>query len=445
MRHQRIATTTVIAIASLLGLYNRAPADLVSDLENYYSFDHPNRPARDQSGNDQHGTVTGTNWVVDDQRGGALEYQYGTTDVVTAPLANIDGSGFTFSMWAKRVNAGGNAGLFTAIDDTQPANKTIGGWVNSSDQVWGRVLSGGMPTLPRTSPLTAGTWTHLAFRGGETPPGSGTYEYKVFVDGQPTTSKVSYSGTLDQTVNQLLVGRQGTESWNGRLDDFRAYSRALSDAEINDLYNLDTTGRGYAYRVAFDFDVGGGPTQDGFTSIGTGTPTNEASMLGSTLDITGAWTGVRNRGLIDDPVVPAKGDLTEHRYADVLRDFAYDSALFSLELRDLAPNARYELTIFSYDRYSNDGTQSAWYQDAISGSPLYVHTNDMDNPDSGLFTLELLSDSSGMIRLLAEPTGSGTQIVLFNGIEALQVPEPMSLSLVLIGLIGLLLGRRRRR
>lgn len=430
----------VLGFAAVLGFSAPATADLITDLENHYSFDRPDLPGRDLSGNGRHGTVSGADWVLDNDRGAVMEYVETQNDVITAALSGIDGSGFTFSMWTKWDNPGstGNLGLFTAFDSAQAGNKTIGGWVDKAqDEIWGRLRAGGNKTpSPRTA-LAEDQWTHLAFRAD----GS---EYKLFKDGQPTNTAVSYSGSLDEVVDQLRIGRQGSESWNGRLDDFRVYSRALTDQEIVDLHALDTTGRGYAHRVAFDFDgrYNGsgdlGPTQDDFTKIGiasNNSTINPATMHGVTLEITSAWNGHRNRY--------DTGVLSGHPLAAVLQDFVFDNDFgdpFELELSGLAPEQRYELTIFSYDRTANSGRSSDWYQDAIAGSPLYTHTLVSGDPDSGYFSLMLRSDSDGMIHLLAE----SDSIVIFNGLELLQVPEPATVSLLLVGMLGLLLGRRRR-
>jgi hypothetical protein len=76
-------------------------------------------------------------------------------------------------------------------------------------------------------------WTHLAYRGdGMT--------FEILVDGEADMGpSAPYNGTLD-LHNTLFIGKQGsTESWGGRIDDFRVYRRALSDEEIGRIMSED--------------------------------------------------------------------------------------------------------------------------------------------------------------------------------------------------------------
>ena len=68
-------------------------------------------------------------------------------------------------------------------------------------------------------------WTHFAYRGdGEI--------FEVVVDGEAGLGPaVPYDGTLD-LHDTLFIGKQGSESWGGRIDDFRVYNHALTDEEI---------------------------------------------------------------------------------------------------------------------------------------------------------------------------------------------------------------------
>jgi hypothetical protein len=113
-------------------------------------------------------------------------------------------------------------------------SKPIGGWVGSTGIPWGRVIesSNTAQNLPQAGPaLSSGvgaTWHHLAYRGN-----GSTYE--VFIDGSNAgTSSIAYDGTI-LTHSHLFIGRQANEAWNGVMDDFRVYSRALSDSDIQQL------------------------------------------------------------------------------------------------------------------------------------------------------------------------------------------------------------------
>ncbi len=150
-------------------------------------------------------------------------------------------------MWAYRDpdlccgDGGANDGLFQVeLGSDDPENlplpsttsKVIGGWVQKTDAtIWGRVITAdGNINLPQGfAYLEDEVWTHLAFRGnGE--------EYEVIIAGQSGEGPlIDYDGSTLLENDTIYIGRQGTETWGGRLDDFRVYSQALSDEEIQEI------------------------------------------------------------------------------------------------------------------------------------------------------------------------------------------------------------------
>jgi hypothetical protein len=54
---------------------------------------------------------------------------------------------------------------------------------------------------------------------------------KLYIDGLFQT-KTAYSGNIDTDVTDMVLGRT-----NAIVDELRIYSRALSDTEIQSLYN----------------------------------------------------------------------------------------------------------------------------------------------------------------------------------------------------------------
>jgi hypothetical protein len=88
-------------------------------------------------------------------------------------------------------------------------------------------------------------WTHLAYRSdGQT--------FDVVVNGEAGVGpSVQYDGSTILDHDTIYIGRQGTETWGGRLDDFRVYSSALTTDEIM------TVMRGVVPEDAGDFNVDG--------------------------------------------------------------------------------------------------------------------------------------------------------------------------------------------
>ncbi len=187
----------------------------------------------------------------------------------------------------------------------------------------------------------------------------------------------------------------------------------------------------------FDVNAGSSPTQDGFlglSSTGTGT------QNGVTLTSSAGFDEYRDRGW----------GATAHDSANLLRDFGFENdgtKTVTFDLTGLSPNTEHEITIFSYDRSANGGSISEWYEDAVGGAPLVTHTIVSSDPDSADFTLNMLSDDNGSIRIAA----TSNALVIFNGMSVAEmqsagVPEPSTFVLAALGLLGLgWYGRRRWR
>jgi hypothetical protein len=222
---------TIMALtsaAALLVAADSAVGSLYVTPTNYYSFDNSADPGHDDSENGRNGAVTGATWVNDSVRGsGVLEF--GSGDRVSATVPALPGSGVTISLWALRndQHTGGNDGLFSTD------GKGLGGWVAGNDRIWGRIreADGSSFNLPQDADAEMpgdDIWTHLVYRA------TGEY-YELWQDGSYTGNRAGpYDGTLLATSN-LTVGRQGTESWYGRLDDFAIWDQGLADWQIRGL------------------------------------------------------------------------------------------------------------------------------------------------------------------------------------------------------------------
>ncbi|MCA9212179.1 MAG: hypothetical protein KDB27_03865 [Planctomycetales bacterium] len=218
-------------------------ATALADLENHYNFDTEATLTDDSSGNGRSGFLDDleVGWVDDEVRGGVLELGGNTNGFIVAPTVE-EMDTFTIMMWAYRDpefagGAGGaNDGLFQlalANDDleflppppTAGTAKVVGGWVQKADNiVWGRVNDeGGTWNLDKVYAMEDEEWVHLAYRGnGE--------EFDLLVNGEVETT-IEYDGSLVE-FDSIYIGRQGTETWGGRLDDFRIYSNFVSEDEI---------------------------------------------------------------------------------------------------------------------------------------------------------------------------------------------------------------------
>lgn len=63
---------------------------------------------------------------------------------------------------------------------------------------------------------------------------------KVYVNGAQICDQPGPTAMTNYNTNSFLVGAysaNGNEGFNGRIDDARFYSRALTDAEVKGLYD----------------------------------------------------------------------------------------------------------------------------------------------------------------------------------------------------------------
>ena len=210
---------------------------LGADLQGHYTFE--GGTASDQSvGVSQNGTlVGGANTIIDGERGEVL---------------NLDA-----------------AGEYVRIDDlySNPADVTLAAWVNFSSHAvnGGEVISLGNDVALRINDwsegvtaffwdgathqyigsgidLTAGEWHHIAFSFDDT-----ANTQSLYIDGQ-----LVGSGTFSASINwtgwfpQSTIGTHADLSdssfdLQGRIDDARIYSRALSAVEIAAMADNNTT------------------------------------------------------------------------------------------------------------------------------------------------------------------------------------------------------------
>ena len=93
--------------------------------------------------------------------------------------------------------------------------------------------------MTNPAPLSVGAWHHLAVVLGTTPPGSPSYTGTLYVDKLPAGANTAMTlrpSDLGNGVNNW-IGRSefGDPLFDGLIDDFRVYRRALTAAEIQAL------------------------------------------------------------------------------------------------------------------------------------------------------------------------------------------------------------------
>ena len=229
------------------------PVAVQSGLVGHWTFDGPVTSAGgtdDASGNGNNGSFSGglsSSDVSLGVLGQALEFDGDDDYVNTGSGTSLDDlslTDFAISAWIY-ANTTGDSGT-GRIAAKRPSGGA-GGWLfftDNTSSIGAQILntSGGVYAQARgaNNALTLGQWQHVVMNFS----GSGS-NIDLYVD----AAEISYdtdttgSGTLSgDSSGNLLIGDSpaavGARNFDGKIDDFRIYDRALSMDEIRRLYNI---------------------------------------------------------------------------------------------------------------------------------------------------------------------------------------------------------------
>ncbi len=176
------------------------------------------------TGNTSGGVTTGVSGIRGSQ---AFDFD-GTDDHIQT---NLSGSGeLTYSVWARPASSQStyagiiqrdvDAYLYDAVLRTYQANWSFA--VGTSGPSWQAIRT----------PYQAGTWQHVAATYGDG-------EARLYLNGE--LKETMAIDKLNSTAQKAFIGRYYDPGslnrfYDGRLDDVRVYSSALSQEEIDDLY-----------------------------------------------------------------------------------------------------------------------------------------------------------------------------------------------------------------
>ena len=102
--------------------------------------------------------------------------------------------------------------------------------------------------------LPDGNWHHVAVTYGQTINDT----ISLYIDGALATSTPVTNGWSWPLTQQIEIGRSHDSYWrrfNGHMDDFRIYSRVLTDAEIGQVYASGALVDTAALKVQYTFDT----------------------------------------------------------------------------------------------------------------------------------------------------------------------------------------------
>jgi len=238
MKRLRCGLRTVLLTALITGLsWFPAWADLDEGLIAHYPF---NGNAKDESGNGHDGTIIGAT-LTEDRLGSAdSAYNFdGINDKIEIPdyKSTLAPSTLTISVWAMRIgqNGGdGETGIILYKGNYDP-NPNMAYSIEIQDDTYSLILrsdtAGGDKI--NTVSMELNQWYHLlGVFDNET-------KQKSFYVNGVLRGRVDFDGEINQKAEPLCLGAYCYNDgyfFNGHIDDFRIYNRALFECEIQSLY-----------------------------------------------------------------------------------------------------------------------------------------------------------------------------------------------------------------
>jgi hypothetical protein len=218
---------TMVLFAALSG---NVLADLNDGLVAYYPFDGD---AKDASGNGNDGTVHGATLTED--RFGNTESAYnfdGKNDSIKiADDVSLDVESLTMAAWIYRIGNCPSSQDSCMIFNKESSYEFA---IRSGNTLqWALQINGKWDWKDTKKQIPQGKWVHVVL----------TFDnsiVKSYVDNELVES-VTYNGNLDKRDSPATIsGRpsnQAHSSFYGAIDEIRIYNRALSESEIQQLYN----------------------------------------------------------------------------------------------------------------------------------------------------------------------------------------------------------------
>lgn len=263
-----------------------------SGLVGWWTFDNTDTTATrvfDKSTSNNNGTLTGTKKVAPGVMGQAFSFD-GTSNYVTTD-ANIGITGSasrTVTFWMKPSTLQGTQVLFSF---------GITGCYNLFQLLYDIVNEGlyaqnyCVDASGHTSTITRGKWNFVALTFSNP-------TVKVYINGNSTPDINASLGTVNTGASPLKIGVSandvnGYSKFNGDMDDFRVYNRALSVSEIAAIYQLGSrkntsnaaavAAKGPSGGLVYQLDFDGGHSNAGTSYLafaGGGTGTTTATAVG---------------------------------------------------------------------------------------------------------------------------------------------------------------------
>ena len=221
-------TLTLVIFIIPIGISQDLPSYVPSDgLVAYYPF---NGNANDASGNGNQGTVNGATLTSDRDGNEESAFYFSGSNCSTRIDANVDMStvlnSMTVSMW---INKTGDGCIFPRVFDFYDGGDSSNDW----GEAWGNNTNFNNVS----SIVNSNVWYQLVITTN-----TSNNEKKYYVNG--ILEKTTTFGKTLPLSGDLSIGRMNHpayDAFNGVIDDFGIWNRALTEQEIQNLY-ISSTG-----------------------------------------------------------------------------------------------------------------------------------------------------------------------------------------------------------
>lgn len=213
-----------------------------SNLIGWWKFDGTSgNTALDSSQYNHSGTLLNFNYTTGGTTGvisNALTFDGASSHSVNMGINsnhNVGSGNFTYSAWVKTSNSGNNMAIATKDPDSNPYH-ALRQMSTGRPRMQYSDSSSNAVTVDCTITTNDGLWHHVVgMRNGD--------NGYLYIDGvQRGTASNASTGVVDNGGASFIVGARdkasGAHSFYGSIDDVRFFNKALSEAEILDLYNL---------------------------------------------------------------------------------------------------------------------------------------------------------------------------------------------------------------
>lgn len=193
----------------------------------YYPF---NGNANDESGNNLHGTVSGATLTMDRFDNPDSAYSFDANDIITIPhddILNVEDQ-LSISLWVNPTTQQ-NALILGKSNYTTATNYLLRTKTNGFIQFEYKEFADS-----NTEPLVPNAWNHIAVVS------NANNLKQVYINGV-LASHTTNDSPFGINSNSLTIGaRPGAEHFNGSIDDIRIYKTALTQYQVQELYNNNT-------------------------------------------------------------------------------------------------------------------------------------------------------------------------------------------------------------